>query len=395
MKPSASFIFLHLFVLINAMNNYSPGTYSSDNDPAKLPIPAVSAIPSCVPVACIPVPCIQMSTFTIPTFTMPNVTAPTFTIETVTLPTFTVPTFTTDTITIPTFTTVTITTPTFTTFTVTEPTFTTPTFTIPTVTIATPTFTTFTVTEPTFTTPTFTTPTFTTPTFTTITITITITTPTFTTFTVTVPTFTIMTVTVTMPTITIPTITVTCPPQPCVPQLCLSTVDNYYIQFYLSLNIFNGNIVDAQLATQLTSIFINALDISSDQINITIIAHTPGSQTITSQVRFFSTTSISAESLLILTQTQLAVANSKLRQANLTSQLNQNSVMNISRHNIYSKRAFQESLSLPNDSSKSGTKLSIILLTLTISSVAIFLLFIITAVFMRKRKQDVYEPIIL
>jgi hypothetical protein len=162
-----------------------------------------------------------------------------------------------------------------------------------------------------------------------------------------------------------------------------SIINNYYVQFDFFLNISDGNnITDNQLATQLTSIFINALGISSNQINITISTDISRSRAIMVQVRFFSTASMSADSLLSSTQTQLADPNSPLRQAPLTSQLNQNSIVNIERYYTCPNGVVQESPCTTSDTSQSGTSLSTILLASIIPSVFVFFLLIVAAFFL-------------
>jgi hypothetical protein len=160
-------------------------------------------------------------------------------------------------------------------------------------------------------------------------------------------------------------------------------INNYYIQFSFSLSVSDeNNITDSQLATELTSIFINALGISSNQISITISTGTSRSRAVIAQVRFFSTASVSADNLLSLTETQLADPNSQLRQATLTSQLNQNSIVNIERYYTCSNGVVQESPCTTSDTSNSGTPLSTILLASIIPSVFVFFVLIVVAFFL-------------
>jgi hypothetical protein len=161
-----------------------------------------------------------------------------------------------------------------------------------------------------------------------------------------------------------------------------SIINNYYVQFSFALNVLDENITDNQLATQLTSIFINALNISSNQINIVISTDISRSRAVMVQVRFFSTASVSADNLLTSTLTQLADQNSQLRQANLTSQLNQNSIVDIQRYYTCPNGAVQGSPCTTSDTSKSGTSLSTILLASIIPSVFVFFLLIVVAFFL-------------
>jgi hypothetical protein len=165
-----------------------------------------------------------------------------------------------------------------------------------------------------------------------------------------------------------------------------SIINNYYVQFSFPLNISDGdNITDDELTTELTSIFINALGISSNQISITISTSKSGSRAVMVQVRFFSTASVSADNLLLSTQTQLANPNSQLRQAPLTSQLNQNSIANIGQYYTCSNGVVQESpctTSTTSATSQSGTSLSTILLASIIPSVFVFVLLIVVAFFL-------------
>jgi hypothetical protein len=171
-------------------------------------------------------------------------------------------------------------------------------------------------------------------------------------------------------------------------------INNYYIQFSFSLSVSDGNnITDSQLATELTSIFINALGISSNQISITISTGTSRSRAVIAQVRFFSTASVSADNLLSLTETQLADPNSQLRQATLTSQLNQNSIVNIERYYTCSNGVVQESPCTTSDTSNSGTPLSTILLASIIPSVFVFFVLIVVAFFLiRYIRRPSFRP---
>jgi hypothetical protein len=171
-------------------------------------------------------------------------------------------------------------------------------------------------------------------------------------------------------------------------------INNYYIQFSFSLSVSDeNNITDSQLATELTSIFINALGISSNQISITISTGTSRSRAVIAQVRFFSTASVSADNLLSLTETQLADPNSQLRQATLTSQLNQNSIVNIERYYTCSNGVVQESPCTTSDTSNSGTPLSTILLASIIPSVFVFFVLIVVAFFIiRYIRRPSFRP---
>jgi hypothetical protein len=135
-------------------------------------------------------------------------------------------------------------------------------------------------------------------------------------------------------------------------------LNNYYIQFSLSLNVSNENITDTQFISELTFIFTIALSITSNQLNISIITETTSD--IVAQVRFFSTATESADSLLIQTQEQIANPFSKIRQQSLTSQLNPNSIENIQRYYTCSNVIIQQSPCTTNGISKSGSSLSVI-----------------------------------
>jgi len=132
----------------------------------------------------------------------------------------------------------------------------------------------------------------------------------------------------------------------------------------------------------------NALGIWSNQIDITISSRALRSRSITAQVRFFSTATTSADSLLTSTRAQLANSSSALRQADLTSQLNETSITNIKQYYTCSNGVVQESPCASNDSSNSETKLSTILLASIIPTVFVVVILATVVFFIMKRRRS-------
>ena len=171
-------------------------------------------------------------------------------------------------------------------------------------------------------------------------------------------------------------------------------ITGYSVQFSFPLNISDGNMTDNQLVSELTSIFINALGISSNQINITVITRMARiMKSATVQVRFFSTAYRSADDLLISTEAQVANSSSQIRQSNLTAQLNENSIVNRKRFYSCPNNIVQESPCTTTSTSTSGTSLTTILLASIIPSIFALFLLVIAAVFLIKYfRGPVFKP---
>ena len=147
-------------------------------------------------------------------------------------------------------------------------------------------------------------------------------------------------------------------------------ITNYYVQFSFPLNVPNDTSNDTQLVDQLMSVFNRALNVPSNQINITITNRVlRNSRPVTVQVRFFSTAAESADNLLTRTRAQLDNSSSEFQRDSLTAQLNSSSIENIKQYYICSNGAVQESPCTADEIFKTGSALTTVLLASIIPSI--------------------------
>ncbi len=162
---------------------------------------------------------------------------------------------------------------------------------------------------------------------------------------------------------------------------------NTYIQFILSFSAIIENLINAQLAFKLHDIFTFALHIYSNQINITVIVPmTRTLGTVLAQVRLFDSTLESADSLLARLRIQLADSSSTLRDNELTFQLTNDSITDVT--SIYicnGSTTEQETPCLtttmtPSTSKSSLTTILPVTIILSIIGVVFFVLVIVLIV---------------
>lgn len=118
---------------------------------------------------------------------------------------------------------------------------------------------------------------------------------------------------------------------------------NTYIQFELSFSANNEDLHEFQLESDLHSIFMSALDIYPNQINVTV--NIPLARTLinfTAHIFLFDSVKESADSLLTRIYQQLSNSSSALRQHNLTFQLTNESISNAKRIYICDEDRVQE-----------------------------------------------------
>ena len=105
-----------------------------------------------------------------------------------------------------------------------------------------------------------------------------------------------------------------------------------YIRFILSLFINDLTLTADQIGSELLNIFLSALDIRQNRINITVMFATVRTvKSASAQIRLNDDTSESAYDLLGRVRQQLSNSSSSLRSHNLTSQLNNESISDVQR----------------------------------------------------------------
>jgi hypothetical protein len=121
-------------------------------------------------------------------------------------------------------------------------------------------------------------------------------------------------------------------------------MDKYYIVFSFTLAVSGDNVSAIALASQLLSIFMSALGVGSNRINITVTIGTSRSTTsIVAHVILFNGITETADQLLTRIEGQTSNSTSALRQQNLTSQLSEGAIQGITRFYVCSNSTSQQS----------------------------------------------------
>jgi hypothetical protein len=175
---------------------------------------------------------------------------------------------------------------------------------------------------------------------------------------------------------------------------------NTYIRFTLSFSMNNENLTIPQLASELLAIFISALGIHSNQINITVtIPLTRTLMNVVAQVRLFDSATESADSLLAQILQQLADPSSALRSDELTSQLTPESISDVTR--IYNCGGSTEQeipcgATTTTQSTSTSSLAKILLLTIIPSVIVAVLLVVVIVLIVRhstlKKKEICRTP---
>jgi hypothetical protein len=147
-------------------------------------------------------------------------------------------------------------------------------------------------------------------------------------------------------------------------------MDKYYIEFSLTLDVSGDNVSAIALASQLLSIFMSALGVGSNRINITVTIGTSRStSSIVAQVILFNGITETADQLLTRIEGQMSNSTSALRQQNLTSQLSEGSIQDITRFYVCSNSTAQQSPCSSSVSVRSTNSLLAMVVALALLSI--------------------------